>query len=1564
MTRNRVISVLTVLTVLTLLSAGYAQPVADSAQYNELTNELWIFFNEPVVVGTVYNMDTDGDHDPDTTIFSDENVIYAGLMIDDDNGGFNPDYSIRGGTLVVETDENEDFVTSSNIVKIILRFGAVVEEYDYTNDEGTVITARCWGTDYDDAVSIEGMDQDNLKLWIPGGTIRGTDSHLNAAAWVAVSYLDTPVEDLVNMTGATYDARKNILRFEFDAPVQYDQLPEDIAGFHPDNPGWPGPGDRTLNFLATDLTEDRNENGILDMEQNVSLTKITLTDAEENIFRFPSAIDLSNMDSTALSLELSRVNRANLEQLNLATLNVSFEEYAFVDVNYNPVVPAAMSVEAIYDPDPPYADSAKYDLGQNQLMVWFSHELDPDISRYIVMPKFWIHGNSGDESIEMFVSGGAPGIINGGIGCRIVLTVPDTRLVEDFYFAYPDADFEVSVNENAIISIRDDVTLIGGNGNAPSRIPLEFVEETNSNKAPAVEEAYYDAFTNELYVKFDVRLDMEWDLTGFGFDVGDEVIYLTGGVAERTSANKALSIAVNGYDQKAIEFHTNKAEATIVVDPFSVFQQNKMNGNRLEVGIPVEYREDPNPPLPKYIFYDFRDDRLILETQPPLPASAVDLTKLTFAGRALSEQLSYSDGSDDEVWGDTDRLIFQLTDEDIAYLDAVDDDVKDSVVVSVEAGFLVTGDGVDSEANMDFVDMTMLTAGANQAEVLIGYGRDYYLHAYQVFPSVPRKVHASIRKISDHANWYVANDQWVEMHWLNGVYHYDEDTEEVVPFPSGVIPMRMSEVDSAVNYFEHHTPKYPEAGAYEKVVEIFAGSQSYKIPERIDILFADVYDDYGEAGRNDSKAGYWKHGYFRIDDLPGSEDPLSNDAELIILDTYPQSYNDQGEHVYSWDDNDYEWDDGDLDLTRRGIPAIANLFTEYVTYKIDTYDETWTRKGMAYLSEFLLSDLPEFYGESAPSGLAGKNILTAIGSDYNTRVDYIHQFMFYLYLWEKYGGDDLITALAESPMIGTAAIETVIEDRQDTIDEWFKGKSLQEIYLDFATANLLDTTYSEINDHGVFNFENIHTRASVRGAQLKWKERPEKDRPPYQKTSPIWGFDYFYTSYGIYDLNPLLDSQNDNLSIFAGTGSEETLFRKLNVTANNLDPNLGGTYHVQDFAGENWDDNLKTGTVPMSPGGDWIMGPGDGEFPMWILIAAGEGTFNITNEAGTADYTQLFVAQNPTLTRKVDLYVISELPIYNNLAQEAPMIHATSDEAGTDTITVINLPELYTITKVENDMGSFTAYLTGGWMSEPGTYYWHLNGYYSNGLAVDSEPIMIGVDMIRGGQPGEIVVGDDLKLVTGRNSLPGNTWISVQGIPDETDLTGLSKQASYTSSAGQIPLSDIYTISPSSMELDDPASLTIRFDPYQAGDEDVGICYYRDNQWNYVGGEIIGDGSLVTTRISKFGSYRVMAGDLGDIPSDLVIPSTYALNQNYPNPFNPTTTIGFQLPSTGHVVLAVYDVLGRQVAKLVDQNLRYGTHKVVWNGMSDRGIPLASGIYFVRLKTDSFTDCKKMVFVK
>jgi hypothetical protein len=87
--------------------------------------------------------------------------------------------------------------------------------------------------------------------------------------------------------------------------------------------------------------------------------------------------------------------------------------------------------------------------------------------------------------------------------------------------------------------------------------------------------------------------------------------------------------------------------------------------------------------------------------------------------------------------------------------------------------------------------------------------------------------------------------------------------------------------------------------------------------------------------------------------------------------------------------------------------------------------------------------------------------------------------------------------------------------------------------------------------------------------------------------------------------------------------------------------------------------------------------------------------------------------------------------------------------------------------------------------------------------------------------------------------------------------------------------------------------------------------------------------------------------------------SKYSLENNFPNPFNPTTRISYSIPANSLVTLKVYDMTGREVATLVNEEKSEGSYSIDFNASN-----LSSGVYFYKLTAGNFTDTKRMLLVK
>ncbi|GIW91300.1 MAG: hypothetical protein KatS3mg109_1732 [Pirellulaceae bacterium] len=130
--------------------------------------------------------------------------------------------------------------------------------------------------------------------------------------------------------------------------------------------------------------------------------------------------------------------------------------------------------------------------------------------------------------------------------------------------------------------------------------------------------------------------------------------------------------------------------------------------------------------------------------------------------------------------------------------------------------------------------------------------------------------------------------------------------------------------------------------------------------------------------------------------------------------------------------------------------------------------------------------------------------------------------------------------------------------------------------------------------------------------------------------------------------------------------------------------------------------------------------------------------------------------------------------------------------------------------------------------------------------------------------------------------------------------------------------------------------------------------------------------SLVNTWRTDFGARAYIYDPdsiLVGVEEREIIPHTMVLEQNYPNPFNPSTTIRFSLPQRSQVTLKVFDVLGREVATLVDEEMDAGEHSVVFStrgryAFGGNAVDLPSGVYFYRMQAGAVVQLRKMEVVR
>ena len=135
-------------------------------------------------------------------------------------------------------------------------------------------------------------------------------------------------------------------------------------------------------------------------------------------------------------------------------------------------------------------------------------------------------------------------------------------------------------------------------------------------------------------------------------------------------------------------------------------------------------------------------------------------------------------------------------------------------------------------------------------------------------------------------------------------------------------------------------------------------------------------------------------------------------------------------------------------------------------------------------------------------------------------------------------------------------------------------------------------------------------------------------------------------------------------------------------------------------------------------------------------------------------------------------------------------------------------------------------------------------------------------------------------------------------------------------------------------------------------EDSTSIAYTYDNNGNILTIEVTGD---IGTSVEE--------------PQNDLLPKVFALDQNYPNPFNPSTQIKYQLPVAAQVKITIYNMLGRQVKTLINEEKPAGFYNELWDGINGRGVRVASGLYLYRIESNgvdgrSFVVTKKMLLLK
>ncbi|NCQ17957.1 MAG: T9SS type A sorting domain-containing protein [Ignavibacteria bacterium] len=185
-------------------------------------------------------------------------------------------------------------------------------------------------------------------------------------------------------------------------------------------------------------------------------------------------------------------------------------------------------------------------------------------------------------------------------------------------------------------------------------------------------------------------------------------------------------------------------------------------------------------------------------------------------------------------------------------------------------------------------------------------------------------------------------------------------------------------------------------------------------------------------------------------------------------------------------------------------------------------------------------------------------------------------------------------------------------------------------------------------------------------------------------------------------------------------------------------------------------------------------------------------------------------------------------------------------------------------------------------------------------------------------------------LVAGGTNIAASAGTLAPGTGLRLENSELTHQAPKTSSSGNVAFSFTYT----APATEGPVTLF-------ANGNSVNLDGTNSNdQWNFAQNKTISVSSATDIKSEKYNL-------------------SYDLKQNYPNPFNPTTTIFYQIPKAGNVVLKVYNITGTEVTSLVNGYKQSGSYSVEFDASS-----LSSGVYFYKISVNNFSEIKKMVLLR
>ena len=1487
--KNKIISISLSILLVSALAFGSA-PVVQTANYSPNTNQLVLAFDQDVKV---------------------DNVLLGLISFDDDQGGPNADINLLGGSV-----HNPGGLTLSDEITINLLYDDIIDSYTGEFFGNTTYLFELWGTDVSQVKSLEAMASTNLAVSTGAGAFVSAANEASTTQTVACAV--GVADSRPSILSAQYDANVNRLRLTFDDVVQYDLLAEDRS-----IDGGPGNGLLQSPIAGNDDGEDRNGNETLDFEPNIRPFEIGLVSNAGSMALENIALILPAEDNDTLDIELTGNDAKRLEAtIGYTGLQLAINEWAFVDTLYNPNYPSDVAVSVIPDSVNFVADSASYDRSKNILSIYFSNLMTAGRTITLTNPspvytKFHLTTDAGTYTLNG-VEGNPSGVSGfNNSAFKFKLPIPD------------QAGTEALLDGSAMTLAMNSFALYDNlnNGNTDfADVPVRLTSSASANEQPPVliSSAYdYDSHT----------VTLTWDLTlGVGFYKGDALTVfddadyqeLTGMLLYDTVADTAIVLGEgkvyysgskkNTYielldaDAIALETHPNINSLQTYLDE-SIFNAFLfLNGNAAtgaNDSVFCDIIADTTAPEIESARFNVFTKLLELDVNEPVTYTGIDVSSFALAGVGIAGTILNEAG---DTY--TSALSIEVSEATYSALTALPDSVFIAPDLVSSASALVNITGLQSTTD------TLRTS----------IGRTFYLRSFEAFAPSPALRFGALKLIGMYADIYVDDEMWAEG-------KIDEDN--------------LLEIQTA---FETSTPIDSTKGIKAIVDAYYGGTLDTDGNGKLIIFLADLLDEY-DLGRNDTQDSFFENGFASLTDTTDSQ--YSNQSDMIYLDVDPQII---GEAPYA------EWDESMLN-------ALTYQYTLLPAMSQRPEQERWIHYGVALKMQEQTVGNIKFFGDGVKTASTANNELTYIaGSLLNSRNDLFNVYNYFTYLTEKFrvGNDSLaiIKNIAQSEIVGVDAVDGALSDLGFDM-------SAAQSYLNYAVACFLDLNQESdaesLKYGGIYNFEALPLTGSPGGknaGNLPWDVSSGAGAPFAKNLIQPWSFNFYVARSYFIDIDGNFNIVSPDLNasdtlVFDGYDGINFQASKVLLHSGYLDI-MTQDFEVVDFE---LDPATSRGQLPMTTDPMFefrstVPDTGRGVQLLAIVVAKTDYAqppvsydYIFTNVTAKPEFGDFYAVQNPDAENFLDLFVVSERPIYGLTGEEGASAQVNGQF---DTVTV-DLPLL------DVSDGVVSVYSGKYTLRDVGDYSLVFSGIDQNGVSLDPVVRTISVGMAKPSSQLAMILPNG----TGQFHLPANAVTHSRYVVSGNYDESLTSRILATNELpqGVRAVSDIIYIGHDQIQLKRAASLQLSLESEDIDtNEKLGVYTMSDGEWRYLGGTVDADDMMIRANTGSLGRFVIAAGDHPSESS--ILPTVFALEQNYPNPFNPSTTISFALPQEMQVTVKVFNMLGQEITTLADSYYTAGRHDVQWNARDASQVRVASGVYFYTVESADIRLVKKMVLLK